>query len=263
MAAADRSKSSTRLEVPRSKNAAAAGAARVGQQFLPGVGMQQEKLVNEAIDLLRKNSVPMTEAMKRTFLTGQRVEFQNFCHRFQGGEMESLPIRQDWTAIHRHGVPPHVADRIERRSSRLVTVRQVWRAPHEQQLTKERPLDRTHPSRTARGTEGSSRQRMCSPGRAVPKRGLVAPIPFRALGWMVENTPSSQNSDDQYLDAPFHSGRHPHPPLRWTGRDFGWSNFTGAERPRVSVGRIRAAHATIGKPQFRSNDPIWEWSFQY
>jgi hypothetical protein len=58
----------------------------------PGVGIERQKFVNEALDFLRKNPMPMAKAMERTLLAGERIQLQYRRHRFQRGEMERLAV---------------------------------------------------------------------------------------------------------------------------------------------------------------------------
>ena len=62
------------------QHAAIAGAARVGQQLRPGVGMRGEKAVNQALDPFWIRAVPMPKAMQRAFSAGKRFEIENCGH---------------------------------------------------------------------------------------------------------------------------------------------------------------------------------------
>jgi hypothetical protein len=62
------------------QHAAAAGAARVGQQLRPNVGMRGQKAVDQALDPFGIRAVPMTKAIQRAFRAGKRFEIENCGH---------------------------------------------------------------------------------------------------------------------------------------------------------------------------------------
>jgi len=145
------------------QHAAITDAARVGQQLRPGVGMRGEKAVNQALDPFWIRAVPMPKAMQRAFSAGKRFEIENCGHHMQGCAMKGVAVFQAGAAVHRHDVPPHVADGVEGRTAGLVTVRQMGEQRGRNSLRNSDSHACTQRNRAASGTEGLSRQRMCSP----------------------------------------------------------------------------------------------------
>ena len=121
-----------RMRARTLQHAAAAGAARVGQQLRPSVGMRGEKAVDQALDPFGIRAVPMTKAMQRAFRAGKRFEIENCGHHIQGGAMKGLAVFQAGAAVHRHDVLPHVADCVEGRAAGLVKMRQMGRTARQE-----------------------------------------------------------------------------------------------------------------------------------